>query len=86
MTLYIPPLSHLPLTLDSLEEMIGLLERATESAKHFRRTRGSQENDLQLAVLVHALNSLDAARGAHALGSEQLFGPLSVEFRVSLRC
>ena len=77
MTLYVPPLSHLPRALDSLEEMIRLLERALMPAEHFRRVRGSQENDLKLAVVVHALNGLDAARGAHALGSGQLFGPLS---------
>jgi hypothetical protein len=82
MTLYVPPLAHLPRALESLEEMISLLGRALMPAQRFRRVRDSQENDLQLAIVVHSLNSLDAARGAYALGTKRLFGPLSVEFRV----
>jgi hypothetical protein len=68
--LVLPQLAYLPETLDRLDELIALLDRALEPARRFKRVRDDRENDLRLAVALHALNALGQARAVRLLAEQ----------------
>jgi hypothetical protein len=57
----VPPSTHLPRALEALMEVSRLLDKAIEPGRKFGRIRDNLQNDLRLAVLVHAMNALDAS-------------------------
>ena len=71
MAIIVPSLAYLPQLIDSMDVMIGLLDRGLDPARRFRRVRDDQENDLRLAVVVHALNALDEGRTIRLLAREE---------------
>lgn len=70
--IHLPPLAYLPETLDRLDELVGLLDRALEPARHFKRVRDDQQNDLQFAVALHALNALGLTRAVRLLAEHKM--------------
>jgi len=69
--LHLPPLAQLPRIRNALAEVCDLLTRALAPAKRFERVRDDLDNDLRLAVAVHGLNALDAARAIHVLSGTE---------------
>jgi hypothetical protein len=80
--LYLPPLARLPEIIGCLDEMIAILARALAPAARFERKRGDVTNDLTLAVAVHAINALHAARAIRVLAEEKMGNSLYPHGRI----
>lgn len=61
--------------------MCTLLERALAPVHRFRRVRDNRTNDERLAVGLHALNALDAARAVHTLSATDHAGTVALHVR-----
>lgn len=70
--LHVPKLAFLPGLLECLDETIHLLDRSLGPVKTFHVVRNDPQNDLQLAIGVHALNALDAARAVRVLAEKEM--------------
>lgn len=70
--IHLPALAYLPETLDRLDELIALLDRALEPTRRFKRARKDQPNDLRFAVALHALNALGQARAVRLLSEHKM--------------
>lgn len=79
--LVLPPDAQLPRLLGILNDLCDLLDKALAPVTRFRRVRNDLNNDIKLAVGVHALNALDAARAVYTLSSTDHAGTIFPHFR-----
>jgi hypothetical protein len=86
MSLIIPPEAHLPRARAALNEVAGLLDLAVAPARRFRKSGTELENDLRIAVGMHGLAALDAARAVHLLSGTDDTGMVPTGFRTICDC
>jgi hypothetical protein len=79
--IHLPPNAQLPRMRAILEEFCSLLDRALEPGRRFKPDPDDPKNDLRLAVVMHALSALDAARAVHNLSGTEYAGTLTLHFR-----
>lgn len=81
LTILLPKDALVPKSREILLDVAKVLERALEPVKRFRRVRGDRENDVLLAVGVHALNALDAAFAVHTLSGTDHAASVNAPYR-----
>ena len=81
LVIHLPPLAQLPRARGVLNDFANLLDRALEPARRFTRVRENLDNDVLLAVSLHALNALEAARALHTLSGTDHAGTVAPHFR-----
>jgi hypothetical protein len=86
MSLIVPPQAHLPRTREALDQVANLLDLALEPARRFRKAGTELENDLRIAVALHSLSALDAARAAHLLSGTDFTGMVLAGYRTVCDC
>jgi len=86
MSLIVPPLAHLPRTREALDQVATLLDLSLEPARRFRKSGTGLENDLRIAVALHGLSALDAARAVHLLSGTGNAGTVPAGYRTICDC